>query len=85
MLYVFETCVDLIRTLPTLQHDPDRPEDLDTKQEDHAADAARYAVMSRPWLPAPPKKDKPGRNIHEMTMADAWEHLRDKPQGSIRI
>jgi hypothetical protein len=52
MLFVFTTCRDLIRTLPALQHDPDRPEDLDTSAEDHAADECRYACMSRPWTPA---------------------------------
>ena len=49
MLYVFQTCRDFIRTVPALQHDPDRMEDLDTAAEDHAADEARYACMSRPW------------------------------------
>ncbi len=50
MLYVFNTCTALIRTLPALQHDPDRPEDVDTDSEDHAPDDARYACMSRPWV-----------------------------------
>lgn len=52
MLYVFETCADFIRTIPALQHDPDKAEDLDTEAEDHAADEARYGCMSRPWAPA---------------------------------
>ncbi len=51
MLYVFSTCVDFIRTVPALQHDPDKPEDLDTDGEDHVADEARYACMARPWIP----------------------------------
>jgi hypothetical protein len=51
MLYVFSTCKDFIRTVPALQHDPDRPEDVDTDGEDHAADEGRYACMSRPWVP----------------------------------
>lgn len=50
MYVVFSTCVDLIRTLPVLQHDTDRPEDLDTDGEDHAADDCRYACMSRPYI-----------------------------------
>lgn len=50
MLYFFETCVHAIRTIPALQHDEDRLEDLDTNQEDHAADEVRYACMSRPWI-----------------------------------
>lgn len=51
MLYVFSTCKDFIRTVPALQHDPDKPEDLDTDGEDHIGDEARYACMSRPWIP----------------------------------
>jgi hypothetical protein len=50
MLYVFSTCNDFIRTVPALQHDPDRPEDVDTDGEDHAGDEGRYACMSRPWV-----------------------------------
>lgn len=47
-LFVFATCRDFIRTVPVLQHDEKRPEDLDTDGEDHIADEARYACMSRP-------------------------------------
>jgi len=56
---VFETCRDFIRTVPALQHDPDRPEDLDTDGEDHAADEARYGCLSRPWVPKPVEQKKP--------------------------
>jgi len=51
MIYCFSTCTDSIRTIPSLQHEPDKPEDLDTEGEDHAADEWRYACMSRPWIP----------------------------------
>ena len=50
LLYFLETCEHTIRTIPTLQHDETDPEDLDTEQEDHAADETRYAVTSRPLL-----------------------------------
>jgi hypothetical protein len=50
MIYCFSTCVDSIRTIPVLQHDETRGEDLDTDSEDHAADEWRYACMSRPFL-----------------------------------
>jgi hypothetical protein len=50
MIYCFSSCTDSIRTIPTLQHDPARAEDLDTNSEDHAADDWRYAAMSRAWL-----------------------------------
>jgi hypothetical protein len=56
MLYVFDGCKDFIRTVPVLQHDPDRLEDLDTDSEDHVADEARYACMSRPYTPPAPKR-----------------------------
>lgn len=59
MIYTFSTCVDSIRTIPALQHDPDRPEDLDTDGEDHAADEWRYACMSRPWIPDKKIEPKP--------------------------
>lgn len=41
-LRVFSTCTNLIRTLPSMVHDKLKPEDLDTKAEDHACDALRY-------------------------------------------
>ena len=47
-LYVFSNCRAFIRTLPLLQYDKTNPEDLDSSQEDHAADEARYFCMSRP-------------------------------------
>ena len=55
MIYFFETCTDLIRTLPILQHDTHRAEDINTKQEDHAADETRYACMARPYQRALPE------------------------------
>lgn len=55
-LVLFSTCTELIRTLPTMQHDPDRPEDLETDSEDHAVDSCRYSCMSRPYTaPLPPE------------------------------
>jgi nitrate reductase beta subunit len=51
MIVCSNTCIDSIRTIPTLQHDLDKAEDLDTEAEDHAADEWRYAIMSRPWFP----------------------------------
>jgi phage terminase large subunit len=42
----FSTCADSIRTIPTLIHDERKPEDLDTRGEDHAADADRYFLLT---------------------------------------
>lgn len=50
MIYFFRTCEHTVRTLPALQHDQTRPEDIDTDAEDHAADETRYACMSRPYV-----------------------------------
>ena len=48
MIYFFENCRNMIRTLPILQYDPIRPEDVDTKQEDHLYDALKYFLMTNP-------------------------------------
>lgn len=77
MMYVFSTCTELIRTLPVLQHDADRAEDLDTQQEDHAADELRYACMSRPWVPKRPPKPEEGRTVRQITMQEAWDKLKE--------
>lgn len=58
-LRVFETCHNFVRTFPMLIHDTKNPEDLDTDGEDHAADALRYGLMSRPNLARPPVSDRP--------------------------
>jgi hypothetical protein len=54
MLAVFDTCRDFIRTVPVLQHDRQRLEDLDTAAEDHIADETRYACLARVFLPKIP-------------------------------
>ena len=51
MMYVFDTCRAFLRTVPTMVYDPNRPEDLDTSQEDHVADEWRYFCMARPIRP----------------------------------
>lgn len=74
MIYCFSTCVDSIRTLPALQHDEKRPEDIDTDGEDHAADEWRYACMSRPWIPQALKEQKPKHDSYyiEDESDDSW-------------
>ena len=47
-LWIFNNCVNFLRTVPTLQRDEGRPDDIDTNQEDHIADATRYACNSTP-------------------------------------
>jgi hypothetical protein len=56
-LRVHPDCKQLIRTLPALPVDPDKPEDVDTEAEDHPYDALRYALASR--IPRPDRDDTP--------------------------
>lgn len=51
MMYIFNNCKAFIRTMPILQYDEHKPEDLDTTGEDHVADEVRYFLMSRPIKP----------------------------------
>lgn len=43
-IFFFDTCTHCIRTIPAMPVDPNKPEDVDTKSEDHIGDTARYAV-----------------------------------------
>ncbi len=78
MMYFFSTCRDSIRTLPALQHDRDKPEDVDSESEDHAPDEIRYACMSRPYvrqLDTGPATRILGVGPHnQVTLNDLWEH-----------
>ena len=56
MMYVFSNCKAFIRTIPLLQYDEHKVEDLDTDGEDHVADEVRYFCMSRPIKPRVAKK-----------------------------
>ena len=51
MMYVFNNCKAFIRTIPLLQYDDHKVEDLNTEGEDHIADETRYFLMSRPISP----------------------------------
>lgn len=73
MLYVFATCTDFIRTVPALQHDPVKAEDVDTDGEDHAGDEGRYACMSRPYTKSLPKPAPPV-DTTPPTLNDLWKH-----------
>lgn len=84
MLYMFSTCTNLIRTLPQLQHDDRKPEDLNTEGEDHVYDALRYGCMSRPYIKGAPQPQVPQFMSWELPidkiidMAEAREARRTK-------
>ena len=82
MIYFTSNCIDSIRTLPALQHDTNRPEDVDSEGEDHAPDEIRYACMSRPYIRQVEKK--PEQRIisvgplNQITLNDLWENQPNK-------
>jgi len=49
-IQIFNTCPNLIRELQGLPLDKNNPEDVDTHAPDHAYDALRYLIMSRPRI-----------------------------------
>jgi phage terminase large subunit len=57
-LLIFRTCENLIRTLPMLTFDEHFSEDVSANCEDHAPEALRYGLMSRPVATSEPKRPK---------------------------
>ena len=52
-LQIFSNCVNLIKELQGIPLSATNPEDVDTKASDHAYDALRYMLMSRPRMDHP--------------------------------
>ena len=52
-LQIFSNCVNLIKELQGIPLSANNPEDVDTKASDHAYDALRYMIMSRPKMDHP--------------------------------
>ena len=52
-IQIFNTCPNLIRELQSIPLDKNNPEDVDTHAPDHAYDALRYLIMSRPKINDP--------------------------------
>ena len=44
-MYIFTSCPNLVRTLPMMQRDDKKIEDIDTNLEDHLCDILRYRVL----------------------------------------
>lgn len=49
-IFIFSSCKELIKCIQSLPIDENDPEDVDTDANDHAWDALRYAIMSRPHI-----------------------------------
>ena len=81
MIVCFSTCEHSIRTIPVLQHDKDKLEDLDTETEDHAADEWRYACMSRPYVKKVIKAED-ARYPQQLSINELIKRQRDKRIGA---
>lgn len=79
-IFFMENCINAIRTLPIMEHDPLKMEDVNTDSEDHAPDEIRYACMSRPYS-AVAAVDKIRRTLrmkdNTIGMLDLLEDLKD--------
>jgi hypothetical protein len=65
-LQIYDTCREIIRTLPALPRDPNNPDDVDSDADDHAPDALRYGIMHLM-----------GRHKHPKQPLDQW-HTAEK-------
>ena len=68
MLYVFSTCENFIRTVPSLVYSQSNVEDVDTTGEDHIYDELRYVCMKNPV--APPRVEKPAPKPYDPLSTD---------------
>ncbi len=71
MMYIFRNCKDTIRTLPLLQYDKIKVEDVDTTMEDHAADEIRYMCQFRPIKPVKAIERKP--QVYDPLSTDEYQ------------
>jgi phage terminase large subunit len=83
-LQIFETCPNLIRTLPALPYDTVRVEDVNTDAEDHAYDSVRYALTAT--NPRPVVKPR----LEEIPIDDPLTRrgirlVRDEKTGEVRM
>ena len=68
MLYIFSTCENFIRTVPSLVYSQSNVEDVDTNGEDHIYDELRYVCMRNPV--APPKVEPPAPKPYDPLSTD---------------
>lgn len=81
MMYIFKNCKAFIRTIPLLQYDEHKPEDLDTDGEDHCADEVRYFLMNRPIKPRKAAKpDDYASNPLNMFLDIPKEDIKTRPK-----
>jgi hypothetical protein len=70
-MQIFNSCPSLIRELQSIPLDKSNPEDVDTHAPDHAYDALRYLIMSRPRINDPLSQLRHMRLEQAYTPSDA--------------
>ena len=68
-LQIFNTCPNLIKELQSIPMDKSKPEDVNTHAPDHAYDALRYLIMSRP------KATDPINRMRNFRMEQAYQPI----------
>ena len=79
-MHYFRTCVDSIRTIPSLVYDEHRLEDLDSSGEDHAADTDSYFLAT-----LRSKKTKPPKRYEEIRMEEFQRKMGIKRDDVMRL
>lgn len=74
------SCTYSIRSIPALLADKHNPEDVDSSLDDHAADAIRYFVMSRPAFSVPVAKQEPYA-FGTWGFWRQWHEAQETPEG----
>lgn len=74
----FNTCNASSETIPTLVHDENKPEDLDTDGEDHAADEARYFFIERFGPNKQAEKDPLEHLKGNLSSYREWQNVNEK-------
>jgi hypothetical protein len=81
MLYFSDACEHTIRCVSSVQHDENKPEDLDTEGEDHAVDETRYAINSRPMITREQEMEariKYAKSVSQLTFDELVQRNRRK-------
>lgn len=79
MLLVTDNCRELIRTIPTVQHDDKKLEDVDKKGEDHPPDGCRYVCMARPFKTKKKEKKPDWWTVEQrLTFNDVMKRMENR-------
>ena len=80
-LLYFNTCTNSIRSIPSLVHDDRRPEDVNTRGDDHAGDTDRYALMALHEMKTAPPLTEVERKL--MALKNRHSNLNDMYAGNL--